>query len=441
MLRNFLTKPIAGKLKLNKHKYIIIGAGPSGLQTAYFLDKIGEDYMILESAEKSGSFFENFPIHRKLISINKKYTGSNNPEFNLRHDWNSLLTEGQEIKLSDYDDDLYPSADNLVTYLNDYQKKYGLKVEFGQKVTSIKKNSLFTIETSQGEQWKCEVCIYAGGFTRANLPSDIEGIEYATDYADIDTDKSKYNNQRVLIIGKGNSAFETADHLAGNAALIHVVGPEKLQFAWETHYVGHLRAVNNNILDMYQLKSQHAVLDAKINSIKYQDGQYAVTLNYAHAHEEVETIIYDKILSCAGFKMADNIWKDGCEIETEFSGKFPRLKRNFESSNIDNFYFVGVLTHVLDYRKATSGFIHGFRYNCRALINMLAMKTNTQKWPGSQLTHSAAEYTAKIIERVNSASSLWQQPGYFADVILVPKANYLTDIPADGVFQGSCRFL
>jgi hypothetical protein len=30
-----------------------------------------------------------FPRHRTLISLNKRYTGRIDPEFNLRHDWNS----------------------------------------------------------------------------------------------------------------------------------------------------------------------------------------------------------------------------------------------------------------------------------------------------------------------------------------------------------------
>ena len=60
----------------------------------------------------------------------------------------------------------------------------------------------------------------------------------------------------------------TADNLTGSTALIHIVSPEPVKFAWKTHYVGDLRAVNNNFLDTYQLKSQNAVLDANIVNIK-----------------------------------------------------------------------------------------------------------------------------------------------------------------------------
>lgn len=431
---------------MSKYKYIIIGAGPAGLQTAYFLESIGADYVVLDSAPACGASFEKFPVHRKLISINKVYTGSDDPEFNLRHDWNSLLTTDHAVKFSDYDQDLFPHADNLVRYLNDFKEHYSLNIRFNAKVISISKQDHFVIKTDLGEQFEAEVCIYAGGFSRPNLPEDIEGYEHAVDYADMEIEQTEYNNKRVLVIGKGNSAFETADHLAANAALIHICSPEKLQFAWQSHYVGHLRAVNNNILDMYQLKSQHAVLDATISKIRKVNDQYEVTFHYQHANGEVETILYDRVLSCAGFKMANDIWDDGCQVKTQFNGKFPCLNNDFESSNVKGLYFAGALTHVLDYRKATSGFIHGFRYNCKALVYMLCNKYQKLPWPKVELSTSSEDFTKIVIERVNRASSLWQQPGYFSDVILTENGNYISDIPAEYAIdtfrsKGSCFVL
>ena len=100
----------------------------------------------------------------------------------------------------------------------------------------------------------------ATGVTQPNIP-EIPGIETAEPYGTAATDPADYMNQRVLVIGKGNSAFETADNLVETAAVIHVAGPNSVRMAWRTHFVGHLRAVNNNFLDTYQLKSQNAVLD------------------------------------------------------------------------------------------------------------------------------------------------------------------------------------
>ena len=80
-------------------QYCIVGAGPGGLQMGFFLDRAGRDYVILERANSSGAFFTRYPRHRKLISINKRHTGKTNKEFNLRHDWNSLLSDDESLQM------------------------------------------------------------------------------------------------------------------------------------------------------------------------------------------------------------------------------------------------------------------------------------------------------------------------------------------------------
>src|SRR6202008_4556124 len=101
-------------------------------------------------------------------------------------------------------------------------------------------------------------------------------------YETVPVDPRDFTDQRVLIIGKGNSALETADNLVETAAVIHVAGPSSIRMAWQTHYVGHLRAVNNNFLDTYQLKSQNAVLDGTVERIERGgDGSYSVTGRFA----------------------------------------------------------------------------------------------------------------------------------------------------------------
>src|SRR5436853_6120308 len=79
------------------HDYLIIGAGPAGIQLGYFFAKSGKDYLILEAADSAGAFFEKYPRHRKLLSINKIYTGYQNRDVQLRYDWNSLLCEDERL--------------------------------------------------------------------------------------------------------------------------------------------------------------------------------------------------------------------------------------------------------------------------------------------------------------------------------------------------------
>ena len=42
--------------------------------------------------------------------------------------------------------------------------------------------------------------------------------------------------------------------------------------------------------------------------------------------------------------------------------KFPVITPDYMSVSAPNMYFAGGLTHSLDFRKSSGGFIHGFRY-------------------------------------------------------------------------------
>ena len=88
-----------------------------------------------------GSFFRKYPRRRKLISLNKVNTGEKNNEFNLRHDWNSLIIDKinykDHLKFTLYTNQNFPNADFLVKYLEDFRKKYNLNIKFNSKVFNI----------------------------------------------------------------------------------------------------------------------------------------------------------------------------------------------------------------------------------------------------------------------------------------------------------------
>ena len=58
--------------------------------------------------------------------------------------------------------------------------------------------------------------------------------------------QANYTNQRVLVLGLGNAAFETATRASETAAYVHLLGRSRggLKLASRTHYVGDVRAVN-----------------------------------------------------------------------------------------------------------------------------------------------------------------------------------------------------
>ncbi len=346
--------------------YIIIGAGPAGLQTAYYLQKNNCKYILLEKAENAGDFFNTFPRHRKLISINKVYTGSDDHEINLRWDWNSLISDDESLRFKNYSKEYFPNADSLVQYMRDFTQKNQLNVQFNTEIVNIKKESSFVLTDKKGNNFQAQNIIVATGFHKPYLPK-IPGIELVDTYNDVSVNPEDFCNKHVLIIGKGNSAFETADNLVGTAASIHLISPNSIKMAWQTHYVGHLRAVNNNILDTYQLKSQNVIIDAAIQSITKQNNKFIVTIAYSHAEGEVEVLEYDNVIACTGFKFDTDIFASDCTPQLCKNQKLPVQTSSWESVNVPGLFFAGTIMQYLDYKQYMSGFIHGFRYNIQIL--------------------------------------------------------------------------
>ncbi len=395
---------------------IIIGAGPAGLQAGHYLGKMGFRYIILEAGDNPGTSFETHPRHRKLISINKVYTGYDDAEINLRWDWNSLLADDPEpVLFKQFSKKYFPAAEDLLKYLTAYAEKHELKIRYRSKVALVRRPTDFVVETESGDVFNAKAVIVATGVPKSWLPN-IPGIEHAVPYSSMSIEQDAYINKHVLILGKGNSGFETADHLTEVAATIHICSPSPLKLAWSTHFVGHLRAVNNTFLDTYQLKSQNAVLDATITKIERNGEKFTVSFSYQHAEGEIEEIQYDSIIACTGFRFDAEIFSEECRPQLCAMGRLPAQKANWESANVPDLFFAGTIMQYRDYKKYMSGFIHGFRYNVRTLCHLLREKYVDLPYPAGIFTNSADVLLERIASRINSSSGLWQQPGFLGDV-------------------------
>ena len=418
------------------YDYIIIGSGPAGLQTGYYLEKFKKDYLILEKSDSNGSFFKKYPIQRKLISINKVNTGSTNKDFNLRHDWNSLLSDDDSLLFTKYTKELFPHADYMVQYLDDYQNKNNIKVSYNSLATNINKlqNGYFEITTSEGKI-RCKKLIVAAGLMKNNISTHTEGV---INYKDTTNDKKKFTNKNVCIIGQGNAAFETANYLSDTAAVIQLYGRGPLNFAWDSHYPGHLRAVNNDFLDLYNLKSQHSMISfepgAKMIVKKNKNKKYfilsegelsdkhKVDQNYYKYHVPGSGIDqhpengFDYVIDCTGFNIDDSLF---INCKPKHNGKVPYINGNFESVNIKNLFFAGVLSQEISYKYGSAAFIHGFRYLASSMVKMDTNKLDVT------IIDNKQEINKKILNRINTSSALFQMYNCMCDVIIFNKNKFI----------------
>lgn len=237
-------------------------------------------------------------------------------------------------------------------YLGDFARAFRLRIQYGARIRRIDRGDGFRATDEQGRTYRADRLIVATGVSKSYIPP-IPGIESAEFYGTVSIDPQDFTDQRVLIIGKGNSAFETADNLVETAAVIHVAGPSSIQFAWKSHFVGHLRALNNNLLDTYQLKSQNALLDGNVERIERRNGSYVVTVSFARANEVKKDLRYDRVIVSTGFRFDACIFAEECRLELVIRDRFPAQTAEWESTNVPDLYFAGTLMQVRDYKLSS----------------------------------------------------------------------------------------
>ncbi len=418
----------------------IVGAGPAGLQAAYLLRKKGLTVRLLERGAGVSGFFRKFPRHRNFISINKVHTGL--ADARLRYDWNSLLND-EGLSVGDFTTRYFPKADEFVSYLENFAGLLGDDVELNADVRRIfKDNGIFTVKTADGRHFQARHVVVSSGVTQPWLP-DVEGIALTENYMDFDATRERFNNKRVLILGKGNAAFETAQKMLEHAAAIHVMSPNPLKFAWDTHFVGHVRAVNMEFIDTYQLKSQNAVVDAHPLRIEKDGDTYIVHARMTAAEDHEIVLRYDHVICCTGFRWDPVILDADIRPALHHFDKFPVMSAQWEATDTPNLWFAGTIMQSRDFKKTMSGFVHGFRHNIEALAHFIAHRVTGEALPSAKIDISAAPLTDTIIDRISLSSAMFLQPGFLGDVIRMAgteAGQHYRDLPVQWLDENRAMF-
>eukprot|EP01043_Picozoa_sp_COSAG02_P000460 COSAG02_NODE_8_length_60691_cov_104.994752_26_plen_293_part_00 len=244
------TEPPTTHLR-NYYRYCIVGAGPGGLQLGQYMAHASMDYVILEKERTPGSFYESYPRHRKLISINKRFTGRADTMFNMRHDWNSLL-DTNVLEMTNRTEERFPHADVLVDYLRDFaaEQEDSGRIAYGTAVTKITRDGphrfklhVNVAHSNEDSTLHCGCAIIAQGLHSPNIPTGWDevapdGRPLVQGYEDLASDGRQYENRAVAVFGMGNAGFETADAIAPYSQFVHVY-PGSVRkalpiVAWET---------------------------------------------------------------------------------------------------------------------------------------------------------------------------------------------------------------
>lgn len=214
---------------------IVIGGGQSGLAVGYYLRRTGLSFVILDGEQEAGGAWQHYWQSLRLFSPAQ---------------WSSLpgvIMPGG----SDY----YPTRQETLDYLKNYEAKYHLSVKRPVQVIRVtKENNVFNLETSAGKfQARAVVCA-TGSFQNPYVPA-IEGAEtfqgkiiHSSQY----TAPAEFRNQRVVVVGEGNSGAQILAEVSKVADTIWVTQKEPRFLA--DHIDG--RFLFDAATQMYEAKMQ-----------------------------------------------------------------------------------------------------------------------------------------------------------------------------------------
>lgn len=176
---------------------IVIGAGQSGLATAYYLKKEGLKYLVLEKSKQTAG---SWPLYYDSLKLFSPVQYSSLPGLRFQGDINH-----------------YPTKTEVISYLNTYIQNFELNIATGKTVTEVlKAQELFLIKTEEGELFKAKTIISAtGSFDSPNLPKIMGTESFAGEmiHSSQYYNPERYANKRVIVVGAGNSAVQIAYEL------------------------------------------------------------------------------------------------------------------------------------------------------------------------------------------------------------------------------------
>jgi putative flavoprotein involved in K+ transport len=180
---------------------IVIGAGQAGLATGYHLQRNGLRFVILEAGSEATGSWARYYDSLKLFSP-ARYSSLPGMPF-------------------PGDPERYPARDEVVDYLRRYAQHFQLPIMNNTRVEQVERQGdLFHVFTSQGQTLSARSVIAAtGAFSRPHIPQFAGQDAYAGQilHSSAYLNPLPFENQRVLVIGAGNSAVQIATELAQSA--------------------------------------------------------------------------------------------------------------------------------------------------------------------------------------------------------------------------------
>lgn len=277
---------------------IVIGGGQSGLAVGYYLRRTGLSFVILDNQQEGGGAWLHTWHSLRLFSPAQ---------------WSSLPG-----MIMNGGGDYYPTRDEAIVYLKQYETKYNLPIRRAEHVKDVRKNGhYFEVETSQGIYQAKVVVSATGNFGRPYIPT-IPGQDQfngTTIHSSEYKSPEQFRSNRIAVIGEGNSGAQILAEISKVAHTIwvtlkeprflpdHIDGRSLFDAATQMY-----EAQKNgkdykppSLGDIVMVDSVKAARETKVlNSVRPFDHFAEDSIVWADGREEK----IDAAIFCTGFKPA-----------------------------------------------------------------------------------------------------------------------------------------
>jgi len=173
---------------------VVIGAGQAGLSAAYYLQRAGRSFVILEGHGRVG---DNWRERYDSLRLFTPAYGVSLPGF-------PYTKKGQAC----------PTKDEMADYLERYAEHFGFPIRFGVRVTGLtREGDTYVVRTDDGSRLESANVIVASG---AHRDPRVPALATELDPSIVQMHSTEYRNATqlppggVLVVGAGNSGADIA---------------------------------------------------------------------------------------------------------------------------------------------------------------------------------------------------------------------------------------
>jgi thioredoxin reductase (NADPH) len=270
-----------GGSKKAEYDVVIVGCGPAGLSAGLSCIEHKLRYKIIEQEDSLGGAVYHYPRNKIAMTAPVQLALIGKVKFG----------EVQKEKLLDF--------------WNSVVSKTGLKVAFQERMSNIEqKDGAFVVKTDRNKYTARSVLLTMG---RRGTPRrlDVPGEESAKVVYRL-VDPAQYRNQKVLVVGGGNSALEAAITISQEPGT-------KVTLSYRGDGFSRVTKVNRQQLDQQQKSNRLRVL-LKSNVEKIDSD--SVTIEVEGKRMRIGN---DAVIVCAGGLLPTPLLKQiGIQFETKF---------------------------------------------------------------------------------------------------------------------------